>query len=56
MQQLVEIRAIVRTEMLDRVVHCLKEAVGTDCARRMCIRLGVVRIAMWPTQIRTTVA
>jgi nitrogen regulatory protein P-II 1 len=26
MQQLVEIRAIVRTEMLDRVVHCLKEA------------------------------
>jgi nitrogen regulatory protein P-II 1 len=26
MKEIVEIRAIVRTEMLDRVVHCLKES------------------------------
>lgn len=26
MDQLVEIRAVVRTEMLDRVIHCLKES------------------------------
>lgn len=38
MSELVEIRAIVRREMLDRVVHCLKEtglprlSVGCVCA------------------------
>lgn len=53
MSEMVEVRAVVRLELLDRVVHCLKEA---GCPRMTVTRTHAIGAGVDPAAARVAVA